>query len=151
MAALVRASQSSGEGEGRNVTVHRWLSIAGAALALVVPAHAQAGESPLDRIAPIVRYVVPSTDGAADAGAARTIASAPIADVRAVALDYEKGQLIPGIDRTKVVARRGNVADLYIRAPVLHGAVMLWAVLRLTHTVHADHECIEGTMIRGNL
>ena len=108
-------------------------------------------EDPRFVVAPIARYTVRSTTSAPDAGAARTIVHAPLAKVRAVGTDYEKGQFIHGIDRTKIVARRGSVSDLYIRAPVLNGAVHLWAILRLAHTVHADHEMIRGDMIRGNL
>ena len=65
------------------------------------------------------------------AGGAMVAINAPVAAVRAVITDYAHYQeIVPGFQRTRVVAKGPQGTDVYLAAPILHGAATLWAVTR---------------------
>ena len=73
------------------------------------------------------------------AGGAMVAINAPVAAVRAVITDYAHYQeIVPGFQRTRVVAKGPQGTDVYLAAPILHGAATLWAVTRFPPPVPKD-------------
>lgn len=77
------------------------------------------------------KYRVARKDTSLEAGAARTYVAAPVAVTRKIVTDYARyAAMIPRFEQARVVGRRGNKTDVYLRVPILKGAATIWAVLR---------------------
>ncbi len=93
-----------------------------------------------------VRYSVAMSGTPIRAGGAMLAVDAPLADVRRIVTDYAHYQdFLPGFQRSRILARGPSGTDVYLQAPILHGAATLWAVVRFGLPVHdGTGEKIEG-------
>ena len=79
-----------------------------------------------------VRYSLAMSGSSIRAGAAMLVVDAPLSDVRRIVTDYAHYQdFMPGFQRSRILARGPSGTDVYLQAPILHGAATLWAVVRL--------------------
>jgi ribosome-associated toxin RatA of RatAB toxin-antitoxin module len=94
----------------------------------------------------VVRYSLPMPGSSIRAGAAMLVVDASLADVRRSVTDYAHYQdFMPGFQRSRILARGPSGTDVYLQAPILHGAATLWAVVRFGLPVHdGAGEKIEG-------
>jgi ribosome-associated toxin RatA of RatAB toxin-antitoxin module len=94
----------------------------------------------------IVRYTLAMPGASIRAGGAMVAVDAPIADVRQVITDYAHYQdFVPGFQKSRILARGPSGTDVYLQAPILHGAATLWAVVRFGLPVQdGSGERIEG-------
>ena len=104
-----------------------------------------------------VRYRKPVAGSNFDAGGAWILVNAPVDVVRKVVQRFDRyDRLIPRLEQSRVVARRHGATDVYLRAPVLHGAVTLWAVIRfnpiekLGVVERMSSELVEGNLLSWN-
>jgi hypothetical protein len=104
-----------------------------------------------------VRYRKPVAGSNFDAGGAWILVNAPLDVVRKVVQRFDRyDRLIPRLEQSRVVARRHGATDVYMRAPVLHGAVTLWAVIRfnpiekLGVVERMSSELVEGNLLSWN-
>ena len=130
----------------------RWLlpllcALVGGAAALA-PVPAQAAPR-----AKVLRYHKPTAGSDIDTGGAWTVVNAPLAIVRRVVQDYRRYvNVMPRLEQSRIVSRKKGETDLYIRAPILHGVVHLWAVVRFSAPKKVGRwEMIAGRYIKGNL
>jgi ribosome-associated toxin RatA of RatAB toxin-antitoxin module len=66
-------------------------------------------------------------------GAAMIAVNAPLAAVRSIITDYAHYQdFVPGFSRSRIIAKSAAGTDVYLQAPILHGAATLWAVTRFS-------------------
>src|SRR5450432_3187244 len=66
-------------------------------------------------------------------GAAMASVNAPLSTVTAIITDYAHYQdNVPGFSRSRIVARGPEGTDVYLQAPLLHGAATLWGVVRFS-------------------
>jgi len=93
-----------------------------------------------------VRYSLPMSDAAIRAGGAMLAVDAPLADVLRIVTDYGHYQaFLPGFQKSRILARGPAGTDVYLQAPILHGAATLWAVVRFGLPVHdGAGEKVEG-------
>lgn len=91
-------------------------------------------------------------------GKALAVVAAPPAKVVAQVRDYGNYQrLFPKLTKSKVLAKRGDRAMVYLEASILGGVHVLWAQLTLSSRNEpktarsAPSTVIEATMRRGNL
>jgi len=94
----------------------------------------------------VVRYSLPMSDAAILAGGAMLAVDAPLADVLRIVTDYGHYQdFLPGFQKSRILARGPAGTDVYLQAPILHGAATLWAVVRFGLPVHdGAGEKVEG-------
>jgi ribosome-associated toxin RatA of RatAB toxin-antitoxin module len=100
-----------------------------------------------------VRYRKTVPNSSLDAGGAWNLVHAPIDVVRKVVQRFDRyDKLLPRLEQSRVVARRHGETDVYMRAPVLHGAVTLWAVIRF-HPIEklGAVERLASDYVEGNL
>jgi ribosome-associated toxin RatA of RatAB toxin-antitoxin module len=66
--------------------------------------------------------------------------------VREIIMDYAHYQdILPGFQRSRIIAKSANGTDVYLQVPILHGAATLWAVTRFTPLTHdGSVERIDG-------
>jgi len=100
----------------------------------------------LARSRDVARYSVAMPGSSIRAGAAMLVVDAPLADVRRTVTDYAHYQdFVPGFQKSRILARGPSGTDVYLQAPILHGAATLWAVVRFGLPVHdGSGEKIEG-------
>jgi ribosome-associated toxin RatA of RatAB toxin-antitoxin module len=93
-----------------------------------------------------VRYSLAMPDSPIRAGGAMVAIDAPLADVRRLVTDYAHYQdFLPGFQKSRILARGPAGTDVYLQAPILHGAATLWAVVRFGLPVRdGAGERIEG-------
>ncbi len=93
-----------------------------------------------------VRYSVAMPGAQIRAGGAMIAVDAPLADVRQIVTDYAHYQdVLPGFQKSRILARGPAGTDVYLQAPILHGAATLWAVVRFGLPARdAAGEKIEG-------
>jgi ribosome-associated toxin RatA of RatAB toxin-antitoxin module len=80
------------------------------------------------------------------AGGAMIAVDAPVSVVRRLVTDYAHYQdVLPGFQKSRVLAQTAAGTDVYLQVPILHGAATLWAVTRFTApTREGNGERIEG-------
>jgi ribosome-associated toxin RatA of RatAB toxin-antitoxin module len=93
-----------------------------------------------------VRYSFAMSGASIRAGGAMVAIDAPLADVRQIVTDYAHYQdFLPGFQKSRILARGPAGTDVYLQAPILHGAATLWAVVRFGLPVRdGAGEKIEG-------
>ena len=87
-------------------------------------------------------------------GAATGLVQASADDVVAVLSDYANYvEFMPSFRASRVLGRRGNRANVYVEATILHDTMTLWAqvVLRVSDGERPGQKIIEATMTRGNV
>jgi hypothetical protein len=78
-----------------------------------------------------VRYSLAMSGAPIRAGGAMLVVDAPLADVRQIVTDYAHYKdVLPGFQKSRILARGPAGTDVYLQAPILHGAATLWAVVR---------------------
>ena len=86
--------------------------------------------------------------------ARRTLIDAPIATVRKIVMQYDGyAKLIKPFEQSRVLSKRNGVSEVYLKVPVAHGAVSVWAVAKMTGPIKdADGKKIVGTYAnKGNV
>jgi ribosome-associated toxin RatA of RatAB toxin-antitoxin module len=68
-------------------------------------------------------------------------------------MDYANySQIMPKFEKSKVLKKSGDTAEVYLLAPILHGAATIWAVESFAApTADGKGEKIVGTMLKGNV
>lgn len=96
---------------------------------------------------------VPAADSDVDWGRAIGVVNAPFEQVADSVRNYaEYRHFLPFFTQSRVVSRRGARALVYMEARVMHGAVTLWANMRMgARPPQGDTEIIEGRMADGNM
>jgi ribosome-associated toxin RatA of RatAB toxin-antitoxin module len=86
-------------------------------------------------------------------GHAEGIVNAPADRVMAVIQDYANYyRFMPHFETSRVLARRGSSALLYVQVTALHGLARLWAEVKVgARQAPAPAQRIEARMTRGNL
>lgn len=117
----------------------RWLALAFLSSTLLgLPGIARAEDEEAARLeakGEAVRYSLKTTDPVSrvDTGGAAILVHAPIAAVRKVVTRYDSyAKLIKPFDQSRVLSRKGNVSEVYLKVPVAHGAANVWAVTQMT-------------------
>jgi hypothetical protein len=78
-----------------------------------------------------VRYSVAVAGAPIRAGGAMLVVDAPLADVRQIVTDFvHYKDIVPGFQKSRILARGPAGTDVYLQAAILHGAATLWAVVR---------------------
>jgi ribosome-associated toxin RatA of RatAB toxin-antitoxin module len=76
---------------------------------------------------------------AAYGGAARVNVDAPHELVRSVVLDYKNyAKFISRFETAKVIGKKGNTTDVYLKVPILNGAGSVWAIVRFEPMTTVD-------------
>jgi ribosome-associated toxin RatA of RatAB toxin-antitoxin module len=96
-----------------------------------------------------VRYSLAMSGSPIRAGGAMLAVDAPLADVRQIVTDFAHYQdFLPGFQKSRILARGPSGTDVYLQAPILHGAATLWAVVRFGPPIHeGTGEKIEGKRV----
>lgn len=77
---------------------------------------------------------------------------APLDVTRAIAMDFDRyGDLNPDLETSRVVARQGDAADVYLRVPTVIPDVYIWALVRFEPVPVADGVAYRGRLLEGNL
>jgi ribosome-associated toxin RatA of RatAB toxin-antitoxin module len=86
-------------------------------------------------------------------GRAEIFVNAPMKDVRTAILDYGAySSIIPKFQKSKVLKREGDAAEVYLQIPILKGAATLWAQEQFAKPVaEGKGEKIVGTFLKGNV
>lgn len=139
------------------------LSVAALAGALVVPALAAADSyAPPASDAKAVELFKLAKDKKSNfekkgskfrVGRAEIFVSAPMKDVKAAVLDYAAySSIIPKFQKSKVLKREGESAEVYLQIPILKGAATLWAQESFAKPVaEGKGEKIVGSYLKGNV
>ncbi len=92
-------------------------------------AHAEVAR--LARSRDAVRYSLAVAGAPIRAGGAMLVVDAPLGDVRQIVTDFPHYKdIVPGFQKSRVLARGPAGTDVYLQAAILHGAATLWAVVR---------------------
>jgi ribosome-associated toxin RatA of RatAB toxin-antitoxin module len=93
-----------------------------------------------------VRYSLTVPGVSIKAGAAMLAIDAPVATVKQIITDYAHYQdVLPGFQRSRILGKTPVGTDVYLQAPILHGAATLWAVVKFAPAVREGvGERIEG-------
>ncbi len=113
-----------------------------------------ADASSMEATAQAKRYRLPTAESAIDTGGAIILVQAPMEQVLAEVLRFDNYKnIFPRIEDTRVVARRGDTTDLYLRAPVLDGSMTIWAITRFSKPrPWGDHgQQVSSRLVKGNL
>lgn len=89
-----------------------------------------------------------------EAGAARVYVEAPAEVTRSVVTDYRHyADMIPKFEQARIVGRKGDKTDVYLRVPILKGAAKIWAVLRFDPPRQLDNGdyVVIAKMLKGNV
>jgi ribosome-associated toxin RatA of RatAB toxin-antitoxin module len=86
-------------------------------------------------------------------GRAEAFVSAPMKDVKAAILDYGAySTIIPKFQKSKVLKREGESAEVYLQIPILKGAATIWAQEAFAKPVaEGKGEKIVGSYVKGNV
>jgi ribosome-associated toxin RatA of RatAB toxin-antitoxin module len=85
-----------------------------------------------------LRYSVKTTEpaNAIDTGGAAIMVNAPIDQVRQIVTDYRHyAQFIKPFEQSRLVSKKDGVSEVYFEVPVMHGAVKIWAVVKIAKPV----------------
>jgi len=133
----------------------RWLQATLALSLAWLPAGSARGESPAAPLQRMdsVRYRLHTPGSDIDTGGAWVLVHAPLPVVRKIVQRFEHYEkYLPGMEQSRIVRREKGATDLYMRAPVLHGAVTLWGVLHfMPPQKRGVNEIIRGELREGNL
>lgn len=79
--------------------------------------------------------------------------NAPMKDVKAVVMDYGSySTFISKFQKSKILKTTGEVNEVYLQAPILHGAATIWAVESFAAPApDGKGEKIVGSMLKGNV
>ena len=96
---------------------------------------------------------VPASDSDVDWGRAVGVVNAPFERVVSSVRNYVNYRhFLPFFTESRVVSSRGSRALVYMEARVMHGAVTLWANMRMgVRPPQGDTQVIEGRMADGNM
>jgi ribosome-associated toxin RatA of RatAB toxin-antitoxin module len=100
-----------------------------------------------------VRYRHPTPGSRIETGGAYVLVRAPVKLVRKVIQRQERyARIFPRIEQSRVISRQNGATDVYLRAPVLHGAVTLWGLVRfLAPRKQGALEIVDSQYFEGNL
>jgi ribosome-associated toxin RatA of RatAB toxin-antitoxin module len=98
-------------------------------------------------------YKTTSPPNSIDTGGAAIFVNAPYATVRQIVLDYRHyTEFMKPLSQSKVLSRKNGVSELYMEAPILHGAAKVWAVVQVAApTKEGAGEKIDIRYLRGNV
>jgi len=84
---------------------------------------------------------------------AEIFVNAPMADVKKSVMDYGNySSFITKFNKSKLLKQNGDQAEVYLQAPMLHGAATIWVVENFAAPApEGKGEKIVGTMIKGNV
>ena len=92
----------------------------------------------------------PSTS--VDFGRARGIVDAPFAEVVEIVHDYASYRhFMPHFLASRVLARRGNRAQVYMEVGILRDTITLWAQVQIRSRTEGDKTIVEASMTQGNM
>jgi len=95
------------------------------------------------------------TDGATKQvwGRAQIFVDAPMKDVRAAIMDYGNWSgYIKRFQKSKLLKKEGQTAEVYLQMPILKGAATLWAVEKFDAPIaDGKGEKIVGKLVKGNV
>ncbi|MBI4951804.1 MAG: hypothetical protein HY908_07200, partial [Myxococcales bacterium] len=125
----------------------------GAAPASAAPGASEAPPGPDYGAARVRQVAVPGSD--TNMGVATVGIRAPLAKVRRIIQDYGKyDQVLPKLEQSRVVGRtKEGATDVYVRAPILHGMMHVWAKLRFDKPkpFQESGEVIASELVEGNI
>jgi ribosome-associated toxin RatA of RatAB toxin-antitoxin module len=113
-----------------------------------------ADASTMEATATAKRYRLPTAGSAIDTGGAIIRIEAPMEDVlREVQRFDNYKNIFPRIKDTRVVSRKGETTDVYMRAPVLNDSTAIWAVTRFSKPKpwSENGKQITSRFVKGNL
>jgi hypothetical protein len=87
-------------------------------------------------------------------GRAEIFVNAPMKEVKSVILDYGSyAAMVPAkFQKSKVLKRDGDAAEVYIQIPILKGAATIWAQESFAKpTAEGKGEKIVGSFVKGNV
>lgn len=86
-------------------------------------------------------------------GQAEVVLDRPMAEVLPVVVDYDNYvRFMPHFIRSKVIARRGSRAMVYMEVSAAAGALTLWGQLNLAERVdERDTRIVEASLMEGNM
>ncbi len=128
----------------------RGLLFGAAAAIVLLPVDAQAA----DKRAKAKRYRLNTPGSGIDTGGAVILVEAPMDAVLKVVQDYRQyRKILPRLQQSRVLKRHGGKTDVYLRAPILHGAVSIWGVARFGQPKpwRKYGKILEGKLVKGNL
>src|SRR5207244_1495300 len=96
-----------------------------------------------------VRYSLAVSGASVRAGGAMIAVAAPLATVEQIVTDFAHYQdILPGFQKSRILGKTAAGTDVYLQAPILHGAATLWAVVRFTAPAkEGAGERVEGKKI----
>lgn len=122
--------------------------------AFVLPSLALPGVAAAQDPSAIQTHREPAEGTDVTVGAATGLVQASADDVIAVLSDYGNYvEFMPHFRTSRVLGARGNRANVYVEAAILHDTMTLWAqvVLRVRDGARPGQKIIEATMTRGNV
>ncbi len=85
-------------------------------------------------------------------GRARGIVDAPYTEVVDIVHDYASYRhFMPHFLASRVLARRGNRAQLYFEVGILRETITLWAQVQVRSRTEGDKTIVEASMTQGNM
>ena len=111
--------------------------------AIGAPAHADDEADKLSARGKALRYSVKTVEPAnsIETGGAAIMVNAPIDQVRQIVTDYRHyAQFIKPFEQSKLVSKKDGVSEVYFEVPVMHGAVKIWAVVKIGKPVKDGDE-----------
>jgi ribosome-associated toxin RatA of RatAB toxin-antitoxin module len=99
-------------------------------------------------------YSLATSGSSIDTGGAVILVDAPLAKVLEVVTDYASyHDVLPRIEESRIVGKRGGSTDVYLRAPVLGGVAHVWGIARFSpaRRMVDGGRRIEGLLVKGNL
>ena len=87
-----------------------------------------------------------------DFGRARGIVDAPYSEVVDIVHDYASyTHFMPHFLASRVLARRGNRAMVYMEVGILRDTITLWAQVQIRSRQDGDKTVVEASMTQGNM
>ncbi|MBI4700098.1 MAG: hypothetical protein HY744_02850 [Deltaproteobacteria bacterium] len=126
--------------------------VLGAGMLCVLGADPALGAKP-DAPGKAYSYRRPTPGSDLETGGATIAVRAPLATVRQALLDYGRyKEILPRLSQSRVVARRGDEAEVYLRAPILRGVAHIWGLVRFSAPEKVGRSyVITGRLLKGNL
>jgi ribosome-associated toxin RatA of RatAB toxin-antitoxin module len=99
------------------------------------------------------RYNVASPGTSIRTGGAKIVVNAPLKTVESIVTRYSRySKIMPRFQKSRVVAKKKGVSDVYFEVPILHGAAKVWSLTRFGKaTSSGKNRLIEGKMLDGNV
>jgi ribosome-associated toxin RatA of RatAB toxin-antitoxin module len=89
-----------------------------------------------------------------DTGGAVILVNAPLEDVLAVVQDFKSyHDIFPRLHDSRVVMKSERGTDVYLRAPILHGLIKVWAIARFAPPAALPNggKRLVGDFVEGNI